>query len=149
MPLRQTDWHSEYLDWAIPAFRLVHSKVQPTTQIHTHMCYSEFADIIQDIDNMDADVISFEASRSNLDILDALKAIDFQTQVGPGVYDIHSPRVPSVEEIEATIHNILNKLPIEKVWVNPDCGLKTRGVLETKSSLKNLVLAARKGRGGI
>ncbi|MGX7244207.1 5-methyltetrahydropteroyltriglutamate--homocysteine S-methyltransferase [Enterococcus quebecensis] len=149
LPLRQTDWHSEYLDWAIPAFRLVHSKVQPTTQIHTHMCYSEFADIIQDIDNMDADVISFEASRSSLDILDALKAIDFQTQVGPGVYDIHSPRVPSVEEIEMTIHNILNKLPIEKVWVNPDCGLKTRGVAETEASLKNLVLAAKKVRGGI
>ncbi|ALS02945.1 5-methyltetrahydropteroyltriglutamate--homocysteine methyltransferase [Enterococcus silesiacus] len=149
LPLRQTDWHCEYLAWAIPAFRLVHSKVQPTTQIHTHMCYSEFADIIQDIDNMDADVISFEASRSNLDILDALKAIDFQTQVGPGVYDIHSPRVPSVEEIETTIHNILTKLPIEKVWVNPDCGLKTRGVPETKASLKNLVLAAKKVRGGV
>ncbi|MGM0219649.1 5-methyltetrahydropteroyltriglutamate--homocysteine S-methyltransferase [Enterococcus sp. AZ126] len=149
LPLRQTDWHSEYLDWAIPAFRLVHSKVQPTTQIHTHMCYSEFSDIIQDIDNMDADVISFEASRSNLDILDALKAIDFRTQVGPGVYDIHSPRVPSVEEIETTIYNILNKLPIEKVWVNPDCGLKTRGVPETEASLKNLVLAAKKVRGGV
>ncbi|WP_207694642.1 5-methyltetrahydropteroyltriglutamate-homocysteine S-methyltransferase [Enterococcus sp. DIV0212c] len=149
LPLRQTDWHTEYLDWAIPAFRLVHSKVQATTQIHTHMCYSEFADIIQDIDNMDADVISFEASRSNLEILDVLKAIDFQTQVGPGVYDIHSPRVPSVEELEVTIHNILNKLPIEKVWINPDCGLKTRGVSETEASLKNLVLAAKKVRGGV
>lgn len=149
LPLRQTDWHSEYLEWAIPAFRLVHSKVQPTTQIHTHMCYSEFSDIIKDIENMDADVISFEASRSNLDILDALKAIDFQTQVGPGVYDIHSPRVPSVEEIEATIHNILKKLPIGKVWVNPDCGLKTRGVSETEASLKNLALAAKKVRGGV
>lgn len=149
LPLRQTDWHSEYLDWAIPAFRLVHSKVQSTTQIHTHMCYSEFSDIIQDIDNMDADVISFEASRSNLDILDALKAIDFQTQVGPGVYDIHSPRVPSIEEIETTLHDILNKLPVEKIWVNPDCGLKTRGVSETKASLKNLVLAAKKVRGGV
>ena len=149
LPLRQSDWHTEYLDWAIPAFRLVHSKVQPTTQIHTHMCYSEFVDIIQDIDHMDADVISFEASRSNLDILDALKAIDFQTQVGPGVYDIHSPRVPSVEEIETTIQNILNKLPIEKIWINPDCGLKTRGVSETQASLKNLVLAAKKVRGGV
>ncbi|EOL47704.1 5-methyltetrahydropteroyltriglutamate--homocysteine S-methyltransferase [Enterococcus caccae] len=149
LPLRQTDWHSEYLDWAIPAFRLVHSKVQPTTQIHTHMCYSEFADIIQDIDNMDADVISFEASRSNFKILDALKAIDFQTQVGPGVYDIHSPRIPSVEEIETTLRNILSKLSVEKVWVNPDCGLKTRGVLETEASLKNLVLAAKKVRGGV
>lgn len=149
LPLRQTDWHSEYLDWAIPAFRLVHSKVQPETQIHTHMCYSEFADIIQDIDNMDADVISFEASRSNLDILDALKAINFQTQVGPGVYDIHSPRIPLVTEIEATIHNILSKLPIEKIWINPDCGLKTRGIVETEASLENLVLAAKKVRGGV
>jgi 5-methyltetrahydropteroyltriglutamate--homocysteine methyltransferase len=149
LPLRQSDWHSEYLDWAIPAFRLVHSKVQPTTQIHTHMCYSEFADIIRDIDNMDADVISFEASRSSLTILDALNRIDFQTQVGPGVYDIHSPRVPLVGEIETTIHNILNKLSIEKVWINPDCGLKTRGVPETEASLKNLVLAAKKVRGGV
>lgn len=149
LPLRQSDWHSEYLDWAIPAFRLVHSKVQPATQIHTHMCYSEFADIIQDIDHMDADVISFEASRSNLAILDALKAIDFQTQVGPGVYDIHSPRVPSVGEIETTVHNILTKLPIEKVWVNPDCGLKTRGVAETEASLRNLTEAAKKVRGGV
>ncbi|MDA9471768.1 5-methyltetrahydropteroyltriglutamate--homocysteine S-methyltransferase [Enterococcus sp. 5H] len=149
LPLRQTDWHSEYLDWAIPAFRLVHSKVQPETQIHTHMCYSEFSDIIQDIDNMDADVISFEASRSNLDILNALKAIDFQTQVGPGVYDIHSPRVPLVTEIETTIHNILSKLPIEKIWINPDCGLKTRGIFETEASLENLVLAAKKVRGGV
>lgn len=148
LPLRQTDWHSQYLDWAIPAFRLVHSKVQPTTQIHTHMCYSEFADIIQDIDNMDADVISFEASRSNLDILDALKAINFQTQVGPGVYDIHSPRIPSVEEIEKTIENILKKLPIDKVWVNPDCGLKTRGEKETYASLEHLTKAAKRIRGG-
>ena len=148
LPLRQTDWHSQYLDWAIPAFRLVHSKVQPTTQIHTHMCYSEFADIIQDIDNMDADVISFEASRSNLDILDALKAINFQTQVGPGVYDIHSPRIPSVEEIEKTIENILKKLPIDNVWVNPDCGLKTRGEKETYASLENLTKAAKRIRGG-
>lgn len=148
LPLRQTDWHSQYLDWAIPAFRLVHSKVQPTTQIHTHMCYSEFADIIQDIDNMDADVISFEASRSKLDILDALKAIQFQTQVGPGVYDIHSPRIPSVKEIEKTIENILKKLPIEKVWINPDCGLKTRGEKETYASLEHLTKAAKQIRGG-
>lgn len=149
LPIRQTDWHTEYLDWAIPAFRLVHSKVQPQTQIHTHMCYSEFSGIIKDIDQMDADVISFEASRSNLTILDALKAIDFQMQVGPGVYDIHSPRIPAVAEIQQTITNILEKLPIQKVWVNPDCGLKTRGVKETEASLTNLVLAAKKIRGGI
>lgn len=147
LPLRQSDWHSEYLDWAIPAFRLVHSKVQPTTQIHTHMCYSEFSDIIKDIENMDADVISFEASRSSLTILDALKAIDFQTQVGPGVYDIHSPRVPTVAEIEKTIHNILAKVPKARVWINPDCGLKTRGVAETEASLINMVKAVRKVKG--
>lgn len=149
LPLRRSDWHSEYLDWAIPAFRLVHCKVKETTQIHTHMCYSEFADIIQEIDEMDADVISFEASRSNLSILDALKAIDFQTQVGPGVYDIHSPRVPSVLEMKQTIQNILQKLPSEKVWINPDCGLKTRGEIETYASLKNLVQAAKEIRGGL
>lgn len=149
LPLRRSDWHSEYLDWAIPAFRLVHCKVKETTQIHTHMCYSEFADIIQEIDDMDADVISFEASRSNLSILDALKAINFQTQVGSGVYDIHSPRVPSVSEIKQTIQNILQKLPSEKVWINPDCGLKTRGETETYASLKNLVQAAKEVRGGV
>ena len=146
LPLRKTDWHSQYLDWAIPAFRLVHSKVQPSTQIHTHMCYSEFADIIQDIDNMDADVISFEASRSNLNILDALKVIHFQTQVGPGVYDIHSPRIPTTIEMKETIENILKKLPIEKIWINPDCGLKTRGEKETYASLKNLTTATKQVR---
>ncbi|MGX7195414.1 5-methyltetrahydropteroyltriglutamate--homocysteine S-methyltransferase [Enterococcus olivae] len=143
LPLRQTDWYSEYLDWAIPAFRLVHSKVQAETQIHTHMCYSEFEDIIQAIDQMDADVISFEASRSNLALLDALNQNNFQTQVGPGVYDIHSPRIPSVDEIKTTIKKILEKIPTDKVWINPDCGLKTRGEKETYASLKNLVIAAK------
>lgn len=142
LPLRQSDWFSEYLDWAIPAFRLVHSKVKPTTQIHTHMCYSEFTDIIEAIDAMDADVISFEASRSNLTILDELQAKQFQTQVGPGVYDIHSPRIPSVAEIKETITKILSKVPKEKVWINPDCGLKTRGEKETKASLQHLTQAA-------
>ncbi|KAF1303941.1 MULTISPECIES: 5-methyltetrahydropteroyltriglutamate--homocysteine S-methyltransferase [Enterococcus] len=143
LPLRKTDWYSEYLDWAIPAFRLVHSQVQPTTQIHTHMCYSEFTDIIPAIDQMDADVISFEASRSNLSILDELNAQNFQTQVGPGVYDIHSPRVPSTDEILQTIHAILAKVPKEKLWINPDCGLKTRGIPETRESLTNLTAAAK------
>jgi len=143
LPLRRSDWYSEYLDWAIPAFRLVHSRVKPETQIHTHMCYSEFTDIIPAIDGMDADVISFEASRSNLEILDELQAQHFQTQVGPGVYDIHSPRVPSVEEITQTIHAILSKVPKEKIWINPDCGLKTRGEKETKESLTNMTTAAK------
>lgn len=143
LPLRRSDWQSEYLDWAIPAFRLVHSGVKPETQIHTHMCYSEFNDIIPAIDDMDADVISFEASRSNLEILDELKEKNFKTEVGPGVYDIHSPRTPTVEEIEQALHRILAKVQKEKVWVNPDCGLKTRGEKETKASLKNLTQAAQ------
>ena len=142
LPLRKSDWYCEYLDWAIPAFRLVHSKVKPETQIHTHMCYSEFTDIIPAIDDMDADVITFEASRSDLLILDSLKENHFKTEVGPGVYDIHSPRVPSVEEIKTA----LNKIEIEKLWVNPDCGLKTRGNEETTASLKNLVAAAKELR---
>ena len=143
LPLRRSDWHSEYLDWAIPAFRLVHAKVQPQTQIHTHMCYSEFNDIIRDIDAMDADVITFEASRADLKILDALKEADFRTEVGPGVYDIHSARVPSVEEIVTALEKMLGKVQKEKLWVNPDCGLKTRGEEETVASLKNLVAAAK------
>lgn len=143
LPLRQSDWKSDYLDWAIPAFRLVHSGVKPETQIHTHMCYSEFADIIREIDDMDADVITFEASRSDLTILDVLKECNFRTEVGPGVYDIHSPRVPSQEEIETALKKMLDKIPAEKLWVNPDCGLKTRGNAETVPSLENMVKAAK------
>lgn len=141
LPLRKGEWHSDYLDWALEAFRLCHSGVRPETQIHTHMCYSEFEDIIKEIDEMDADVITFEASRSKLEILDALKVAEFETEVGPGVYDIHSPRVPSVEEIVDAIRKMLAKIPQEKLWVNPDCGLKTRGIPETEASLKNMVAA--------
>lgn len=143
LPIRKSDWYSEYLDWAIPAFRLCHSGVKAETQIHTHMCYSEFNDIIRDIDNMDADVISFEASRSKLTILDAIKECSFETEVGPGVYDIHSPRVPSVEEIVAALRTMLTKISKDKLWVNPDCGLKTRDIPETDASLKHLVEAAK------
>ena len=146
LPLRKNDWQSEYLSWAIPAFRFVHSGVRPETQIHTHMCYSEFGDIITAIDDMDADVITFEASRSNLTLLDTLKENNFRTKVGPGVYDIHSPRVPSVDEIKAALDKMLKRIPAEKLWVNPDCGLKTRGTSETKASLKNMVEAARQVR---
>ena len=147
LPLRKSDWYSEYLDFAIPAFRLVHSKVKPETQIHTHMCYSEFTDIIPAIDAMDADVITFEASRSDLQILDSLKANNFKTEVGPGVYDIHSPRVPSVEEIVTALTKMRAKIEDSKLWVNPDCGLKTRGNEETVKSLTNLVAAAKQIRG--
>lgn len=146
LPLRRSDWYGEYLDWAIPAFRLVHSGVKAETQIHTHMCYSEFTDMIPAIDRMDADVITFEASRSDLLILDSLKENHFKTEVGPGVYDIHSPRVPSIEEIKAAIKKMLKKIDSKKLWVNPDCGLKTRGVAETAASLKNLVEAAKQVR---
>ena len=120
--------------------------MKPETQIHTHMCYSEFADIITYIDDMDADVITFEASRSDLTILDVLKQNDFRTQVGPGVYDIHSPRVPSKDEIKKAIDKMLTRIPARKLWVNPDCGLKTRGTEETVPSLKNLVNAAKEAR---
>lgn len=146
LPLRRADWHCDYLDWAIAAFRLVHASVLPATQIHTHMCYSEFDDIITDIDNMDADVITFEASRSNLSIVKTLQQVHFRTAVGPGVYDIHSPRVPSIEEIKQAVEIMLNMIPKEKLWINPDCGLKTRGNKETLLSLKNLVTAAKKVR---
>ena len=146
LPLRRSDWYSEYLDFAIPAFRLTHSGVKAETQIHTHMCYSEFRDIIPAIDDMDADVITFEASRSDLQILDSLRENHFETEVGPGVYDIHSPRVPSVEEIEKALDLMLTKIEKDKLWVNPDCGLKTRGIPETDASLRNMVEAAKQLR---
>ena len=143
LPLRKADWYSEYLDWAIKTFRLTHSGTKAETQIHTHMCYSEFTDIIKAIDDMDADVITFEASRSDLLLLDSLKENNFKTEVGPGVYDIHSPRVPSVDEILTVLNKMAEKINPEKLWVNPDCGLKTRGVGETKASLINMVKAAK------
>lgn len=143
LPLRKSDWYNEYLDFAIPAFRLTHSGVKKDTQIHTHMCYSEFTDIIPAIDDMDADVITFEASRSDILILDSLRENNFETEVGPGVYDIHSPRVPSVDEIVNALNIMLTKISRDKLWVNPDCGLKTRGVKETDASLRNMVEAAK------
>lgn len=146
LPLRKSHWHSEYLDWAIPAFRLVHSGVRAQTQIHTHMCYSEFSDILGDIDEMDADVITFEASRSDLAIIDDLSQCGFKTSVGPGVYDIHSPRIPDATEIKEALIKMLEKIPPEKLWVNPDCGLKTRKNAETVPSLENLVYAAKEIR---
>ena len=110
------------------------------------MCYSEFTDIIPAIDDMDADVITFEASRSDLQILDSLRENHFETEVGPGVYDIHSPRVPSVEEIVNALNTMLTKISRDKLWVNPDCGLKTRAMPETDASLRNMVAAARQVR---
>nr|NNM90597.1 5-methyltetrahydropteroyltriglutamate--homocysteine S-methyltransferase [Bacilli bacterium] len=141
LPLRMGDWDAKYLSFAIPAFRLVHASVQPQTQIHTHMCYSEFQDIIEEIDQMDADVITFEAARSDLALLQVLQDRHFQTQVGPGVYDIHSPRIPQVDEIKEVITQISSHLTMDSVWINPDCGLKTRGEKETWESLQHMVQA--------
>ena len=143
LPLRTKDWHKKYLDWAIPAFRLTNSKVKSETQIHTHMCYSEFSSIVQEIKDMDADVYSIEAARSDFSILDFLKNNNFKSQIGPGIYDIHSPRIPSIEELEKSIKIMLDKIDCDKLWINPDCGLKTRGIDEVKKSLINMVLAAK------
>ena len=145
LPLRRED-QEEYLSLAVQAFRLTASGVKPETQIHTHMCYSEFGDILKSIDDMDADVISFEASRSSLTLLRELRDAGFETRTGPGVYDIHSPRIPSVEEFTATIRKILSILPREQVWINPDCGLKTRGNAEVWPCLENMLAATKRIR---
>lgn len=143
LPLRTKDWHKKYLDWAISAFRLTNSKVKSETQIHTHMCYSEFSSIVQEIKDMDADVYSIEAARSDFSILDFLKNNNFKSQIGPGIYDIHSPRIPSIEELEKSIKIMLDKIDCDKLWINPDCGLKTRGIDEVKKSLIDMVLATK------
>lgn len=145
LPLQRKDWQG-YLDWAVEAFCIAASGVKDETQIHTHICYSEFNDIIQSIANMDADVISIETSRSDMELLDAFVDFRYPNEIGPGVYDIHSPRVPSVEEIEILLANASELLPPEHVWVNPDCGLKTRDWPETKAALRNMVQAAQKLR---
>ncbi|GGV82848.1 5-methyltetrahydropteroyltriglutamate--homocysteine S-methyltransferase [Streptomyces massasporeus] len=142
LPLRATD-HPAYLAWATEAFRLTTGGVRPDTQIHTHMCYAEFGDIVQAIDDLDADVISLEAARSHMQVARELAAHGYPREAGPGVYDIHSPRVPSPEEAAQLLRTGLKAIPAERLWVNPDCGLKTRGWPETRSSLENLVHAAR------
>jgi len=145
LPLRRSDW-KPYLDWATEAFRISASGVGDETQIHTHMCYCEFNDIIDSIAALDADVISIETSRSNMELLGAFAAFKYPNEVGPGVWDIHSPRVPSIEEMIALLAKAAEVLPVENLWVNPDCGLKTRGWEETKSALQNMVSAARQMR---
>ncbi|MFG2092416.1 5-methyltetrahydropteroyltriglutamate--homocysteine S-methyltransferase [Streptomyces sp. NPDC048612] len=142
LPLRATG-HAAYLAWATEAFRLSTGGVQDRTQIHTHMCYAEFGDIVQAIDDLDADVISLEAARSHMQVAGELAEHGYPREAGPGVYDIHSPRVPDAEEAAALLRKGLAALPAERLWVNPDCGLKTRGWPETRASLVNLVTAAR------
>jgi 5-methyltetrahydropteroyltriglutamate--homocysteine methyltransferase len=141
LPLRRSNW-SYYLDWAVSAFRLSSSSVKDETQIHTHMCYSEFNDIIQSIAAMDADVITIETSRSQMELLNAFVDFKYPNDIGPGVYDIHSPRVPSKEEITELLNKALEVIPVQNIWVNPDCGLKTRKWPETEAALKNMIEAA-------
>lgn len=142
LPLRQEDW-AEYLNWAVNAFRLASTVVKDGTQIHTHMCYAEFNDIIESIANLDADVITIETSRSQMELLDAFVEYQYPNEIGPGVYDIHSPRIPTEEEMQELIQKAANLLPAENLWVNPDCGLKTRNWEETEAALKNMVQAAK------
>ena len=148
LPIRQKNW-SEYLKWAVDAFRITASVAQDRTQIHTHMCYSEFNDIISAIADMDADVISIETSRSQMELLNAFINFKYPNEIGPGVYDIHSPRVPSVDEMEQLLNKALKVLDPEQIWVNPDCGLKTRDWPETKSALRGMVEATKKIRASL
>ncbi|MFI8449070.1 5-methyltetrahydropteroyltriglutamate--homocysteine S-methyltransferase [Streptomyces erythrochromogenes] len=145
LPLRAAD-HADYLAWATESFRLTTSGVRPDTQIHTHMCYAEFGDIVQAIDDLDADVISLEATRSHMQVARELAEHGYPREAGPGVWDIHSPRVPSTGEAAELLRTGLKAIPAERLWVNPDCGLKTRGWAETRASLENLVAAAREVR---
>ena len=146
LPLRRAD-QDDYLRWAVGSFRLATSGVADSTQIHTHLCYSEFGEVIGAIADLDADVTSIEAARSHMEVLDDLNSIGFSNSVGPGVYDIHSPRVPSTAEMAESLRAALRAVPAERLWVNPDCGLKTRNSDEVTASLKNMVAAAQEVRG--
>jgi 5-methyltetrahydropteroyltriglutamate--homocysteine methyltransferase len=148
LPLRKAQWQ-DYLDWAVRAFRVSVSCVKDETQIHTHMCYAEFNDIIDSIAAMDADVITIETSRSQMELLEAFAAFRYPNEIGPGVYDIHSPRVPAIHEMTALLEKAVQLLPARNIWVNPDCGLKTRKWPETEQSLRNMVAAARQLRASV
>ena len=148
LPLRRGEWGS-YLDWAVESFRLCASGVADRTQIHTHMCYSEFNDILDAIAAMDADVISIETSRSKMELLEAFVGDNYPNDIGPGVYDIHSPRVPAVAEMTDLLGKAAERLRAGQIWVNPDCGLKTRRWEEIKPALQNMVAAATRMRQGV
>ncbi len=148
LPLRRSRWR-QYLEWAVRAFRLTASGVRDETQIHTHMCYSEFNDILPAIAEMDADVITIETSRSRMELLDAFERFEYPNEIGPGVYDIHSPNIPAVEEMVRLIELAARRIPAERLWVNPDCGLKTRSWEEVEPALRNMVEAARRLREGL
>jgi 5-methyltetrahydropteroyltriglutamate--homocysteine methyltransferase len=146
LPLKKENWHGDYLDWAVKAFRIASSPVRPETQIQTHMCYSEFSDIMESIKEMDADVLLIEAAKSDFSVLDSLRSHEYDKCVGPGVYDIHSPRVPGEDEMAGMISLMTEKFDAGSLWVNPDCGLKTRRFEETIPSLENMVRAAKRVR---
>ncbi|MDB5819881.1 MAG: 5-methyltetrahydropteroyltriglutamate--homocysteine S-methyltransferase, partial [Rhizobacter sp.] len=145
LPLKRRNWDA-YLAWAVRAFKLSAAVVADTTQIHTHMCYSEFNDILPSIAAMDADVITIETSRSNMELLDGFGAFEYPNDIGPGVYDIHSPRVPTVAAMLKLIERAATVVPADRLWINPDCGLKTRGWPETEAALGAMVEAARRAR---
>ena len=147
LPLRRSDWDA-YLQWGVEAFRINAAVAKDDTQIHTHMCYCEFNDIMDSIAALDADVITIETSRSDMELLESFEEFDYPNEIGPGVYDIHSPNVPSVEWIEALLKKAAKRIPAERLWVNPDCGLKTRGWPETRAALANMVQAAQRLRRG-
>jgi 5-methyltetrahydropteroyltriglutamate--homocysteine methyltransferase len=142
LPLREADW-KDYLKWSVEAFRLSAGGVADSTQIHTHMCYADFNDIIESIGALDADVISIETSRSQMELLGAFGTYKYPNDIGPGVYDIHSPRIPSTQEMVGLLEKAAKVLPAAQLWVNPDCGLKTRGWAEVKPALANMVEAAK------
>jgi len=146
LPLRQSQWQ-EYIDWAIKSFKITSNGVSDKTQIHTHMCYSEFNDMIAAIADMDADVITIETSRSDMELLDVFDEFNYPNDIGPGVYDIHTPNIPTVEYMVALMEKASVRIPAEQLWVNPDCGLKTRGWDEVKPALENMVKAAKQLRG--
>jgi 5-methyltetrahydropteroyltriglutamate--homocysteine methyltransferase len=145
LPLRRAGW-KDYLDWAVESFGLCSSGVRDETQIHTHMCYSEFNDIIDSIGAMDADVLSIETSRSKMELLDAFATYNYPNEIGPGVYDIHSPRVPEVQDMASLLDKAKARLRPDRIWVNPDCGLKTRKWDEVRPALVNMVEAAKEMR---
>jgi len=145
LPLRRSEWQA-YLRWAVEAFRLSAAGVTDSTQIHTHMCYSEFNDIMDAVAALDADVISIETSRSHMELLDAFVTFRYPNEIGPGVYDIHSPRVPSASDMDALLEKARRVLKPEQIWVNPDCGLKTRGWPEVEQALVNMVSVAKAAR---
>jgi 5-methyltetrahydropteroyltriglutamate--homocysteine methyltransferase len=148
LPLRREDWQA-YLDWAVECFRITAAGARPQTQVHTHMCYSEFGDIFPAISALDADVISIENARSGLELLETFRREGYDKGIGPGVYDIHSPRVPPAEEIAENLRATLTVLDVDQVWVNPDCGLKTRKPEESTAALRNMVAATKAVRAGL